>query len=100
MFEVVIREARLKAIDETLVMQRGLLKIAKLLADSGVDCGVGSSLFYNLYALRLNQSELNLSLFRIIMTHSQTDPFEEAGNLIVEVEVFGHTFSILTKQEE
>ncbi|KAF7509420.1 hypothetical protein GJ744_007983 [Endocarpon pusillum] len=85
---------------ETYVMRGELLKIAKLLADSGVDCGVGESLYWVIRTLRSRPNELSLSLFRIIMAQSQTDPFEEAGQEIVKARYSSLRLSILTKQDE
>jgi hypothetical protein len=59
---------------------KSLLEIARLLAGSGVDCGAGRVLYLVLHAIYFNENEnendILLSLWRIIMASSQSDPFE------------------------
>ncbi|ERF75689.1 hypothetical protein EPUS_01519 [Endocarpon pusillum Z07020] len=103
LFEAVIRQFGIEDNKENPVMRRDWLNIAKLLADSGVDCGVGGSLFWIMFALALSLDEVTLSLFRIIMAQSQTDPFEDSGEAIAKnlfVMVRHSQLSPLIKQDE
>ncbi|ERF75553.1 hypothetical protein EPUS_09470 [Endocarpon pusillum Z07020] len=100
LFEIVVHHIIPATRDENHVMQRDQLEIAKMLADSGVDCGVGIGLLWLLKALGFKSNEANLSLFRIIMTQSQTDPFEESGQKIAQGNFLSARLSLLTKQDE
>jgi hypothetical protein len=77
------------------------LDIARLLADCGVDCGRGFSLYNVLFPMDATQDNVSLSLFRVIMTQSQSDPFENSGKSIVHMFGIGRpTFQLLHKQDE
>ncbi|KAL9616893.1 MAG: hypothetical protein Q9160_008282 [Pyrenula sp. 1 TL-2023] len=58
---------------------QGQLDIAKLLADRGTDCGLGSSMFYlqiwveNVAGVH---KKVALELYYTILSHSETNPFE------------------------
>ena len=103
LFEIVVQKIELQALRGKHVLQRGLFRIAKFLADSGVDCGVGESLLSSLYALVWSQSKVTLDLIRIIMAQSQTDPFAGLARVNRSIARIGypHTrLSVLTKQDQ
>ena len=65
------------------------LDIARLLVDCGVDCGSGDSLYWSLDSMFTAVEEaddaatdLDMSLFRIIIAHSQSDPFYGLGKSV------------------
>jgi hypothetical protein len=86
-------------IHRNLMRQKGLLDIARLLADCGVDCGLGFSLCTVLASAADNPNDLVLTLFRIIMTQSQSDPFEASGGMVAS-SLRNFEFSLLMKQNE
>lgn len=56
--------------------RKSVFDIAKLLADSGSDCHVGWSLCSVANPAQVYNDDIDMKLFRIIMAHSQSDPFE------------------------
>jgi hypothetical protein len=77
------------------------LDIARLLADCGVDCGRGFSLHNVLFFVDATQYNAALSLFRVIMTQSQSDPFENSGASMVRVSSHDKfKLQLLHKQDE
>lgn len=81
-------------------MQKGLLDIAKLLADSGVDCGAGDSLLWVFSAMLQTQNNVTMDLSRIIMTRSHLDPLSDTDFIMIWIEFSDHLLSVLSKQDE
>ncbi|KAF7506075.1 hypothetical protein GJ744_012226 [Endocarpon pusillum] len=84
LFETVVENFELQAAAGNHAMQRGLLEIAKLLADLGSDSGAGRSLFWGLSALNHKVNEFSL----------------KSAWGIVRTERRGFSLSVLTKQDE
>jgi hypothetical protein len=80
--------------------QKRLTDFAKLIADSGVDCGVGISLHCVLLALHKNLNDFTMSLFRIVMTKSQSDPFEYCYSIPDCMRFWSHNLPVVVKQDE
>ena len=78
--------------------KRGL-DFARLLADSGVDCGSGISLYWFLTRTVDKSDEaatdLSMSLFRITITHSQSDPFYGLMTMMNKNSFFTDDFAFL-----
>ena len=73
----------------SLEKQKRHLDIARLLADSGVDCGSDESLYFFVTFMSSEVEEADeaatdpyMSLFRIIIAHSESDPFYGLGKSI------------------
>jgi hypothetical protein len=80
---------------------KGKLDIARLLADCGVDCGRGYSLHNVLFSMDATQDNVALILFRVVMTQSQSDPFENSGFSMVRVSAHDKfKLQLLHKQDE
>jgi hypothetical protein len=77
------------------------LDIARLLADCGVDCGRGFSLHNVLFSMDATQDNVALILFRVVMTQSKSDPFENSGVFIVRFSAHDKfKLQLLHKQDE
>jgi hypothetical protein len=80
---------------------KGELDIARLLADCGVDCGRGYSLHNVLFSMDATQDNVALILFRVVMTQSKSDPFENSGVFIVRFSAHDKfKLQLLHKQDE
>lgn len=100
LFGIVVNVFCKCAASHDLAKQTRLLDIARLLADSGVDCGVGRSLYFVILSMMFAPNDLALSLFRIIMTQSQSDPFEGSSWTMARLEVPDSKLSVIVKQDE
>lgn len=100
LFQLVIYQMAAFPYDRDLELHRRMVEIARWLADSDIDCGAGISLGLVLLILDSGKAteDLASTLFRIIMTHSQSNPFDD-DNLVHWAAISKSHVSIL-KQEE
>jgi hypothetical protein len=98
LFEIVAMVFDTCSQESKFVMQKGLFAIARLLADSGVDCGAGDSL-YSVLSSMFIPNELAIRLFHIIMAHSQSDPFNESARIRRLLAYSGIKPSTIAKQD-
>ena len=81
------------------------LDIARLLVDSGIDCGSGRSLYWFFPTIFATMDEaannLYLSLFRIILTNSRSDPFYGLATVTKKEHLLAGSplFSLIRKQD-
>lgn len=68
--------------DLSMEKTQGLFNIAKTLADQGVDCGLGDSMYHiqNLAHTQELADTVALDLYRITVSHAETNPFEQNSN--------------------
>lgn len=99
LFEIVVHKWYRNLEDGKVVREKGMLDMARLLADCGVDCGLGWSLHTVLKAESRAQNDVALDLFRVIMTQSQSDPFEDLGWRVAPESATG-SFQLIVRQDE
>ena len=79
---------------------KSIFDIAKLLADSGVDCGIGKSLYFVLAWRKHAPEDVTMSLVRMILTKSRTDPYECFHNAPYTIADLFLDISMFIEQDE